>query len=233
LCYYGGVDKTVTCIDAYGTTESAYPSATTGVVPSATPVLGNDTRFVYAPSHAWNISKTDANCTLTNLLHTTDTLNATISFNYSGPSVTMHVVTAPNGGVFSVVVDGFNTWSTIETFSGTSDQPFPLCYQYQFPPFVITPPGFASRENHSLTLVFIGPSNSLPANTSKSIGQFNAFAIPDFVYPTISTTSENYASSFFPKYRYLWVIHLSFAGIVFPHLVNKIVHRIKSFPRFT
>jgi hypothetical protein len=83
MCFNGGEDKTVSCVDALGATAASFPSATTGVTPSATPVPASDPRIIYAPSREWNSSK-GANCTTSDLLYTTETLNATVSFNYSG-----------------------------------------------------------------------------------------------------------------------------------------------------
>ncbi|KDR77572.1 hypothetical protein GALMADRAFT_65596, partial [Galerina marginata CBS 339.88] len=192
ICFNGGIDKIIQCVDSLGTTASSYPSATTGIVPSATPILASDSRILYAPSEAWNQSTTDVNCTSSNLVYTTDTVNATISFNYSGPSIEIGVLNALNGGMFSVVVDGFNTTSTIDTYIGPGADQLPMCIPYQFPPFAVTPPHFSSEENHTITLVFIGPSTDAPTNVNMSIGQFNRLAIPDLV---AFSKSSNQASS--------------------------------------
>ena len=77
-------DKIVRCIDALGTTALAFPSATTGLVPSATPVLGSDPNILYSPPNAWTVSESDSNCTTSKSLHVTDTINATVSFNFTG-----------------------------------------------------------------------------------------------------------------------------------------------------
>ena len=77
-------DKIVHCIDALGTTALGLPSATTGLIPSATPVLGSDPDIVYSPPSAWTISESDSNCTTSKSLHVTDTINATVSFNFTG-----------------------------------------------------------------------------------------------------------------------------------------------------
>jgi hypothetical protein len=111
---------------------------------------------------------------------------------FKGPSIEINVVNAPNGGVFSIVVDGFNTSSTIDTFVGTVDDGVPLCSTYQFPPFAITPPEFSSQQDHTITLVFIGRSGDVPANISTIIGQFHSFAMPDF---NALPASSNYATS--------------------------------------
>jgi len=195
ICFNDGTDRTVYCIDVHGTTSPSLPSATSGAIPSASSIPGNDSRIIYAPSDAWNISNTDTNCKRSNFLYTTDTINASISFSYFGPSIEVHTVTAPNGGVFSIAVDGFNTSSTIDTFSGPG-QPLPLCYPNRFPPMAITPTGFSSQKDHTITLVFIGPSVNAPANSStvKSIGQVNLFAIPSFTYSNRAISSYAYVN---------------------------------------
>lgn len=110
----------------------------------------------------------------------------------------MIVVSSPNGGVFEVVVDGFNTTSSIITNTGTAVDglPIPLCSRYQFPPFAIAPPDFASSDNHTLNLVFVGPGFGIPENstTTPSMAQFNSFAIPDLTAMT-EPNSGNYAVS--------------------------------------
>jgi len=77
-------DKIVHCIDALGTTALGLPSATTGLVPSATPVLGSDPNIVYNPPNAWTVSESESNCTTSKSLHVTDTINASVSFNFTG-----------------------------------------------------------------------------------------------------------------------------------------------------
>ncbi|KAF8961638.1 hypothetical protein BDZ97DRAFT_1193405 [Flammula alnicola] len=96
----------------------------------------------------------------------------------------VNVVTSPNGGVFGVLVDGFNTTSTIDTFSGPGTESLPVCYPYQVPPFAAIPPGYQSRSNHTLTLVYVGPSSSAPQGTNTSIVQFDSFSIPESVLTT-------------------------------------------------
>ena len=83
ICFNDGEDQAISCVDAYGTTASSFPSATTGIVPSATPVPASDNRILYTTPGAWNISH-GANCTASDLIYATETLNATVSFNYSG-----------------------------------------------------------------------------------------------------------------------------------------------------
>lgn len=104
-----------------------------------------------------------------------------------GPSVRVHTVTSPRGGVFAIFVDGFNTTSTIDTFS--SDSTLPLCYPFQFPPFISAPRDLASRNNHSITLMYVGSSPNAP-NGSISEVQFDTFAIPDI--PQTAATNSGY-----------------------------------------
>ena len=185
------------CVNAYGTTTSAYPSATVGFTPSETSVASNDPSIAYNPPSAWNSSHAVPNCASSNTLHTTSTINATISFNYTGlclpfesyqsydyfdfagPSIIIHTVTSLTGGVFSVIVDGFNTSDTIDTFAG-GDSSLPLCYPVQFPPFHHPPPNLASQNNHTITLTYTGPSPNAPNGTLSNNVQFDSFAIPVF-----------------------------------------------------
>jgi hypothetical protein len=84
-----------------------------------------------------------------------------------------------------VFVDGFNTTSTIDTFS--NDSSLPLCYPVQFPPFVEAPPDQAATDHHSITLVYTGSSPNAPNGSSSEI-QFESFAIPDFQSPPASSS---------------------------------------------
>jgi len=77
-------EGTVRCINTLGTTTLAYPSATTVPVPSATQIPANSSDIIYSPANAWKMSNTNSNCTTSKSLHVTDTLNATILFNYTG-----------------------------------------------------------------------------------------------------------------------------------------------------
>ncbi|KDR70685.1 hypothetical protein GALMADRAFT_1349893 [Galerina marginata CBS 339.88] len=178
-CFNHGADNIVLCIDAYGTTASSIPSATTGLVPSSTPILGSNNSITYSPAEAWGTSKSDSNCSTSDTIRTTSTINASIVVNYPGPSLMVHTVSSPKGGVFSVWVDGFDTSLTVDTFSGPGNESLPRCYPVQIPPFAAVPPGYHTRENHTVTLVFIGQSPDAPAGTNKSLFQFDAFAIPD------------------------------------------------------
>ncbi|KDR72368.1 hypothetical protein GALMADRAFT_159047 [Galerina marginata CBS 339.88] len=181
-CFTHGSNNVVECVDALGTTASSFPSATTGLIPSATPVLSSDIAIVYDPPQAWNVSDTEVNCTTSKSWHITDSVNATISYNYTGPSIMVHTGTSSIGGAFWVLADGFNTTSTIDTYSGPGNLTLPVCYPIQFPPFAVTPPGYESRMNHTLTLVFSGPSSDTPSGTNGSNFLFNGFAIPDLQF---------------------------------------------------
>lgn len=92
----------------------------------------------------------------------------------------IRTVTSPQGGVFAVFVDDFNTTDIIDTYSGPN-QPLPRCYPVQFPPFLTPPPTLALENNHNVKLIYIGPSPNAPSMTTEHSGQFDAFAIPDFI----------------------------------------------------
>lgn len=197
ICFNDGTNNIVSCIDAYGVTASSYPSATLGYSPSATPVATDDPGIIYNPLSAWSNSDTIPNCTSSSSLRVTSTINSTISFNYTGeqflfrfrqvisytldfpgPSIMIHTVTSPNGGVFSVIVDDFDTTDIIDTFSANNTY-LPLCYPVQFPPFISSPPDLGLRNNHSITLIYTGPSPKAPSSTTSSNVQFDSFAIPE------------------------------------------------------
>ena len=91
----------------------------------------------------------------------------------------IRTVSSSSGGVFAVFVDGVDTTGLIDTFSGPGNLALPTCYPIQFPPFIKTPPGYETRTNHILTLVFIGPSQLAPEGTNSSVVEFDSFATPD------------------------------------------------------
>ncbi|KAF9551921.1 hypothetical protein CPC08DRAFT_714963 [Agrocybe pediades] len=180
LCVRKGTTTTIQCVNEVGTTLAAFPSATTGFMPSASPVVSAGNNLVtFSPSSAWKTVASDSNCTKSSSLHTTNVVNATVSFNYTGPGIMVHTVTSTNGGVFSLIIDGFNTTTFIDTFDGPGDLALPACYPRQFPGFIATPPGYANRSSHTISLVYIGPSPYSPSNATSNI-QFDAFGVPEF-----------------------------------------------------
>ncbi|KDR67421.1 hypothetical protein GALMADRAFT_147196 [Galerina marginata CBS 339.88] len=182
-------DNIIHCIDALGTTTLALPSATTGLVPSATPVMGDDQSIVYSPSEAWQVSNTDSTCSVSKSLHVTNTTNASVSYNFTGPSIMVRTITSLNGGVFSVWIDGINTTSNVDTFANPGNTSLPSCYPLQFPPFAVTPPGFETHSNHTITLIYTGPSEFSQDGTPSAV-EFDSFAIPDF-HSSLTATSSS------------------------------------------
>ncbi len=91
----------------------------------------------------------------------------------------IRTVTSSQGGLFSLLVDDFNTTDIIDTYSGPN-QPLPLCFPNQFPPFTTPPPTLALQNNHTIKLVYIGQSPNAPNNLTGNNGQFDSFAIPTF-----------------------------------------------------
>ncbi|KAF8165646.1 hypothetical protein B0H34DRAFT_247096 [Crassisporium funariophilum] len=175
VCYNNGLDQHVSCVDAYGTTASSFPSATVSVVPSATPVPIDSPAVQFNPSNAWNSSSAPiSNCIPGNIVRVTNVVNATVSFNYTGQSILIHTVKSPRGGVFSMTVDSVPLNDTIDTFNAGGE----LCFPVQFPPFRKPPPGFALRNDHSITLSFQGPSKNAPKDITSIDVQFGSFAIP-------------------------------------------------------
>lgn len=65
---------------------SAFPSATQGFIPAATTVPNSNTNIIFSPPEAWDRSTISPSCSSSSgeQLQTTRTLNATISFNYTG-----------------------------------------------------------------------------------------------------------------------------------------------------
>lgn len=108
-------------------------------------------------------------------------------FFHSGLSVEVDVLTSFNGGIFSIIIDGFNTTSTIDTYAGNPTDnatTFPLCYPNRFPPMGLIPQQYFSKGSHTISLVFIGPSpNAQSPNSSQVMGQFVGFSIPDLSAP--------------------------------------------------
>ncbi|TFK33431.1 hypothetical protein BDQ12DRAFT_615298, partial [Crucibulum laeve] len=198
ICFNKNSETVVSCIDAYGTTASSYPSSTTGFVPSATPILIDDQKVTYNPPGAWSNSTSVPSCSSEKFLRVTNVTNATISFSYTGPSVMIQTVTSPNGGVFSLLFDGFNTTDVIDTYSG-SKFTLPTCFPAQFPPFNIPPPNFGTQNNHTVTLIYSGRSPNAPGhNANSSIVQFASFAIPDFslALPSSAISYKNKRTGF-------------------------------------
>ncbi|KAF8638349.1 hypothetical protein AX16_010530 [Volvariella volvacea WC 439] len=181
MCKHIFDQETVYCVNPYGVTTTAFPSESATptsalVIPSATMIPETDPSILYAPADAWNISESRSECTLSTSLHVSNTLNATISFNYTGPGIIVHTVASPNGGIFSVLIDDFNTTAFVDTNSAAGR---PECYVLQFPPVSILPPGYESRDDHSITLVYIGPSVlAASTNVSETFIQFDSFALP-------------------------------------------------------
>lgn len=97
-----------------------------------------------------------------------------------GRSIRINTVSSSHGGVFSLLVDGFNVSNTIDTYTNDSIQ-LPICYPQQFPPFIRPPPGWQTKENHNITLVYIGPSANAPNGSSLSNVQFEFFSIPNLL----------------------------------------------------
>lgn len=124
----------------------------------------------------------------------------------------IHTVTSSQGGVFSILVDDFNTTDIIDTFSG-QNQPFPLCYPVQFPPFTIPPPTLVSQNNHVIKLIYTGPSPNAPSNTTDNNGQFDAFAIPIFL-ATPSQVNGDVKRGMTNGYRFIVLVSLFLLSLV-------------------
>jgi hypothetical protein len=155
-----------------------------GLTLPAVPALFNSSDVTFEPNDAWVASNIDANCTTNDLTYTTSLINSTVSFNYSGPSVEIHIISSPFGGIFSIVVDGFNTTSVIDTYADSDNDGAAtntVCFPFRFPPFAITPTDYGSRNDHTISLVFVGQSPDAGPlfNASQAVGRINGFAIPE------------------------------------------------------
>ncbi|KAF8883469.1 hypothetical protein CPB84DRAFT_1965172 [Gymnopilus junonius] len=183
-------DKAVSCVNALGATKSAVPSTATDFIPLSTPIAGSNVGIVYSPPGAWSDQNSTSDCATSSSLHVTSTINASISVNYTGTSIMVNTMTSSDGGVFSVIIDGFDTMSFVDTYSGPGNLSLPICYPLQFPPFYVQPPEYANRTSHTLELLFIGVSPLAPNGTNTSIGQLGVFAIPNLNPPTSNGSSN-------------------------------------------
>lgn len=102
----------------------------------------------------------------------------------------VRTVSSSSGGVFAIFVDGMDTTGLIDTFSGPGNLALPTCYPVQFPPFIKTPPGYEKRVNHTITLVYIRPSELAPEGTNSSVVEFDSFAIPDLQSVLVATSGQ-------------------------------------------
>jgi hypothetical protein len=93
----------------------------------------------------------------------------------------VHTVTSSFGGVFSVILDGLNTTTTIDTYSG-GQLVLPQCMPSQFPPLNMVPPTLVNETEHTITLVYIGASPNTGSGNDTEINiQFDSFALPIFL----------------------------------------------------
>ncbi|RXW14211.1 hypothetical protein EST38_g11642 [Candolleomyces aberdarensis] len=118
----------------------------------------------------------------------------------------IRTIPSKTGGVFSLVIDGFNTTSYIDTYIPDPSTPEEArgeslnssCYRvHQFPPMNIVPPGYESRETHMISLVYIGAGPLLLGSDPRNLSvQFDSFAMPIY--------SEDQMSSAFmiPRVEY-------------------------------
>ncbi|KAF8991240.1 hypothetical protein BDQ17DRAFT_1371026 [Cyathus striatus] len=187
--------------------------------PSMTLAPEDDSKINFLPEVAWKVSDNQSNCGISKTIHTADVVNTSITFNYTGPSVTVHTITSASGGVFSVFVDGFDTKTPIDTNTYSrdpGDPPTPQCYPRQFPPFVESPPNFKSNppSGHSITLTFVGPSPMAPngTNTNATI-QFDAFSIPE--PNTVQASSASFAHASFEQTSFALIYSLMMGYFIY------------------
>ncbi|PPQ81255.1 hypothetical protein CVT26_015074 [Gymnopilus dilepis] len=202
-CLVHGKNQTISCVDALGTMSPAMPFNASNYDPSTTIVPSDSPAIVYAPSAAWHVFDSNLSCSASQILQSTSSVNASISFNYTGPSIVVNAVTSFTGGVFAVIVDGFETTNLVDTYkdAGPGLLELPTCFPLQFPPFALPPPNYAATINHTLTLVYKGPSANAPNGTNISMGVFDSFAIP---LPTMGSVAANGVCTMAPKRKKLF-----------------------------
>jgi hypothetical protein len=100
----------------------------------------------------------------------------------------VRTIPSRTGGLFSLIIDDFNTSSYIDTYSpdassieGARGQGLNAsCYSVQqFPPVGGVPPGYESRLTHRVSLVYMGAGRSLQGTDPQNLSvQFDSFALP-------------------------------------------------------
>jgi len=204
VCYLDDNHKKGACIDAYGVTGTFYPSATSiNFTPKETPVSNSGASVVFSPADAWKSTASTENCSKSETIYTTSTINATISFNYTGPSIMVHTFFQKTGGVFNITVDGFPTGSMVKT-AIRDDVSVPVCYPNQYPPFYDTPPDYDKRDAHTIIFTYVG---SIDAGVPATSGVFDAFAIPFF--DSAEFTNSGVKVMMVPQYLHLMLCLLT------------------------
>ncbi|KAJ2933372.1 hypothetical protein H1R20_g3726, partial [Candolleomyces eurysporus] len=173
---------------------TAIPSLT--AIPAPAPSDNSIGQISFTPSDAWttvSLDESELNSTcggsLSPYRRVTNVLNATVSFNYTGPSFMVRTIPSRTGGRFSLIVDGFNTTTFMDTYDPDASSPEDArgrnlnnsCYRVrQYPPMVIVPVGYENRETHSVSLVYIGAGRNVSMGTDpRSLSvQFDSFALP-------------------------------------------------------
>ncbi|EAU82329.2 hypothetical protein CC1G_06639 [Coprinopsis cinerea okayama7 len=201
ICHWSTPESPIQCVDAMGVTVPAYPTATSIEKPPASAVPITDPAITFSREGAWNETglSDDLGCsTLSNTLRVTDVIGASVNFTFSG-NVIVHTVSHPRGGVFAVFIDGFNTSSIIDTYIGPTsvDPEGPVCRALQFPPFLVLPPGFEHRTEHTISLVYQGYyTENVPDRPSDGhFAQFDAFEVPIFATPEAQASSAPFGSA--------------------------------------
>jgi hypothetical protein len=97
----------------------------------------------------------------------------------------VRTIPSRTGGRFSLIIDGFNTTTFLDTYDPIAGDARAgnlnnSCYRVrQYPPMVIVPVGYETRESHTVSLVYVGAGENLlgtdPGNLSV---QFDSFALP-------------------------------------------------------
>jgi hypothetical protein len=109
----------------------------------------------------------------------------------------VRTIPSKTGGAFSVFIDGFNTSTKIDTYDGNAstweeaqgESLNTSCYRVrQFPPVVLVPPGYESRETHAVSLVYVGAGEKLLGTAPQDLSvQFDSFALPIYLEAQMSS----------------------------------------------
>jgi hypothetical protein len=116
----------------------------------------------------------------------------------------VRTIPSRTGGAFSLFIDGFNTSNIIDTYDPNASTPEEArgesmdsnCYHIrQFPPMVIVPVGYEDREDHTVTLVYIGAGESLMGTDPSNLSiQFDSFALPIYSEAQMSSAPSGRVS---------------------------------------
>ncbi|KAJ2919395.1 hypothetical protein MD484_g1038, partial [Candolleomyces efflorescens] len=175
-------------------------------IPGLAPLDSSVGRVSFTPRDAWtpvSLGESELNSTCGGALspyrRATSVFNATVSFNYTGPSILVRAIPSRTGGRFSVIIDGYNTTTFLDTYDPEAEDGRPgnlsdKCYRVrQYPPMAIVPVGYETRESHTVSLVYAGAGENLLGTDPRNLSvQFDSFALPIFSEAQMSSAQRKY-----------------------------------------